>query len=73
MSGPKLKSCPFCKGKAELIAEEIKLNTYPKPMVSVNVVCEECGASSRGFNSWLYNFPHKEAIDRWNKRVRSKR
>lgn len=56
----KLKPCPFCGGKADLVRSTTKENNK-------GFMCSDCGAGYmppfRGFNTF------KEAVEAWNARI----
>jgi Lar family restriction alleviation protein len=60
MEKAKIKSCPFCGGKAKNGTEEYG-NDYYKV-----VECKKCGASSGWYDT------DNEAIAAWNKRTKEK-
>lgn len=56
MSEPKLKSCPFCGGEAEMMGDQ-----YPY------VECLECAVGFTANHS--YEFDHSDAASKWNARA----
>ena len=51
----KLKSCPFCGGKANI-------DRYGTPRVSTQYSCEDCGCNLETSEEWNHG-------DRWNTRA----
>ncbi|MEO6077547.1 MAG: Lar family restriction alleviation protein [Candidatus Andersenbacteria bacterium] len=56
----KLKSCPFCRGAAELLSWEDKMSSYD---VNWSVSCFDCGVEMPSTAT------ESKAVKLWNKRV----
>ena len=68
MSEIKLKSCPFCRGGANLESESRFIPTYYDPDGSSAelehwIRCEKCGAQTGLFKT------ERDAAEAWNRRV----
>ena len=60
----KLKSCPFCGGRAEQFIKFMPDNTN-----YYYIMCSKCKASSDMFFSYVGYEGLQEAVSAWNKRV----
>ena len=63
---PKLRSCPFCGGDAELKEKDYAMIGHK---VQAYVRCKVCGATSNYFSENIAYCANEKAIGAWNRRA----
>lgn len=63
MNEEKLRPCPFCKGKAIIINNAIRMNAYGAKIVGTAIGCDNC-------NAQMFYREKQLATEAWNKRYK---
>lgn len=63
MTFSELKPCPFCKGKAIIINNAIRMNAYGEKIIGIAIGCDNC-------NAQMFYREKKLAIEAWNMRAK---